>query len=137
MEKVIIGKEIEFNKTFTIENVLDFSQISEDNNPIHIDEKYANESLFGKRVVHGVLLISMFSKIFGTIYPGNGTIYLSQTSKFIKPAYIGDTIKAKITLFSFDNNNKQGIFITECFKELDTLIFKGEAKILFPNNFEL
>lgn len=137
MEKVILGKEIEFNKIFTLENVLDFSQISEDNNPIHIDENYANESIFGKRVVHGVLLISMFSKIFGTIYPGNGTIYLSQTSKFIKPAFIGDTIKAKITLFSFDNNNKQGIFITECFKESDILIFKGEAKVLFPNNFDL
>ena len=63
MDKIIIGSEVEFSKTFTIKNVLDFSRISEDNNPIHIDEEKASESIFGKRVVHGVLLLSMFSKI--------------------------------------------------------------------------
>jgi len=137
MEKIIIGDIIEFSKTFSLDNVLDFSQISEDNNPIHIDEKYASESIFGKRVVHGVLLVSMLSKIFGTIYPGNGAIYLSQTSKFLKPAFIGDTIVAKAKLISFDNDKFQGVFLTECYKESETLIFTGEAKILFPKTFTL
>lgn len=137
MQKIIIGKEIEFYKTFTSKNVLDFSQISEDNNPIHIDENYASESIFGKRVVHGILLVSMFSKIFGTIYPGNGGIYLSQSSKFIKPAFLEELIRAKVTLTSFNNDNKQGIFLTECYKDSNTLILTGEAKILFPTTFSL
>lgn len=137
MQKIIIGKEIEFYKTFTSKNVLDFSQLSEDNNPIHIDENYASESIFGKRVVHGILLVSMFSKIFGTIYPGNGGIYLSQSSKFIKPAFLEELIRAKVTLTSFNNDNKQGIFLTECFKDSNTLILTGEAKILFPTTFSL
>lgn len=137
MEKIIIGKETVFSKSFTLDNVLDFAQVSDDNNPLHIDEKYAAESIFGKQVVHGVLLISMFSKIFGTIYPGNGAIYLSQTSKFLKPAFIGDEILAKAKLISFDSEKHQGIFLTECFKHTDTLIFTGEAKILFPKHFTL
>jgi 3-hydroxybutyryl-CoA dehydratase len=137
MEKIVIGSEIKFSKAFSLNNVLDFSKISEDNNPIHIDEKYASESIFGKRVVHGVLLISMFSKIFGTIYPGNGSIYLSQTSKFLKPAFIGDIIVAKAKLISFDNNKFQGTFLTECYKESEILIFTGEAKVLFPKTFKL
>ena len=137
MEKIVIGNEIEFSKTFSRDNVLDFARISEDNNPIHIDEKYASETIFGKRVVHGVLLVSMFSKIFGTIYPGNGAIYLSQTAKFLKPAFIGDIIVAKAKLISFDNDKFQGIFLTECYKESETLIFTGEAKILFPKTFTL
>jgi len=137
MEKIVIGNETEFSKTFSLDNVLDFSRISEDNNPIHIDEKYASESIFGKQVVHGVLLVSMFSKIFGTIYPGNGAIYLSQTSKFLKPAFIGDIIIAKAKLISFDNDKSQGLFLTECYKESENLIFTGEAKILFPKTFTL
>jgi|TARA_Y100000310_G_scaffold330112_1_gene401216 3-hydroxybutyryl-CoA dehydratase len=137
MNKIIIGKETEFSKAFTLDNVLDFSRISEDNNPIHIDARYASESIFGKQVVHGVLLISMFSKIFGTIYPCNGAIYLSQTSKFLKPAFIGDIILAKAKLISFDNNKRQGVFLTECYKASEILIFTGEAKILFPKTFTL
>jgi 3-hydroxybutyryl-CoA dehydratase len=137
MEKIIIGKEVEFSKTFSSADVLEFSRISEDDNPVHIDEVYAAESIFGKRVVHGILLVSMFSKIFGTIYPGNGAIYLSQTSKFIKPAFIDDVIKAKIKLISFNDDNKQGVFLTECFKESDKLILTGDARILFPKTFQL
>jgi len=137
MKKVILGNEIEYYKTFSLNDVLEFSRISEDNNPIHIDKKYASESIFGKQVVHGVLLVSMFSKIFGTIYPGNGAIYLSQISKFLKPAFIGDIIIAKAKLISFDNDKRQGMFLTECFKEPETLIFTGEAKILFPETFAL
>jgi 3-hydroxybutyryl-CoA dehydratase len=137
MEKIIIGKEVEFSKIFSSADVLEFSRISEDDNPVHIDEVYAAESIFGKRVVHGILLVSMFSKIFGTIYPGNGAIYLSQTSKFIKPAFIDDVIKAKIKLISFNDDNKQGVFLTECFKESDKLILTGDARILFPKTFQL
>jgi len=138
MQKVLIGYEIEFHKTFSTENVLDFSRISEDNNPIHLDEDHASKSIFGKRVVHGILLVSMFSKIFGTMYPGNGAIYLSQTSKFLAPAFIGETIIAKAKLIRFDNDKFQGVFLTECFnKESDKLIFTGEAKILFPKTFVL
>lgn len=137
MEKIVIGNEVEFSKIFSLDNVFDFSRISEDNNPIHIDEKHASESIFGKRVVHGALLVSMFSKIFGTIYPGNGAIYLSQTAKFLKPAFIGETIVAKAKLISFNKDEFQGVFLTECYKETDTLIFAGEAKILFPKTFTL
>jgi len=135
MKKIIIGTEVEFSKIFSIEDILLFSEISDDNNPIHIDEKKASESIFGKRVVHGVLLVSMFSKIFGTIYPGNGSIYLSQTSKFIKPSFVGDKVSAKVTLISFEKDKYRGLFLTECFNESNELILTGEAKIIFPKGF--
>lgn len=135
MKKIIIGTEVEFSKIFSIEDVFLFSEISDDNNPIHIDEKKASESIFGKRVVHGVLLVSMFSKIFGTIYPGNGSIYLNQTSKFIKPSFVGEKVLAKVTLISFDKDKYRGSFLTECFNESNKLILTGEAKIIFPKGF--
>lgn len=137
MKKIIIGHEIKFHKTFLIENVLAFARISEDDNPIHIDEEHAFNSIFEKRVVHGVLLLSMFSKIFGTIYPGNGAIYLSQTAKFIKPAFIGDTICAKAKLINFDKEKFQGVFLTECYNDHEKLLLTGEAKILFPKSFSI
>ena len=137
MEKVKLYTEIEFMKSFSNSDISEFAKLSEDDNPIHLDDDYASNSIFEKRVVHGVLLISMFSKIFGTIYPCNGGIYLSQSTKFIKPAFIGDLITAKATLVAFDNIKKQGIFTTECFNGSGSLILTGEAKILFPSNYEI
>ncbi len=132
MKDVEIGKSFEFSKTFTKEDVSAFAKLSEDNNPIHIDDNYASKSIFGKRVVHGVLITSMFSKIFGTIYPGEGGIYQSQTAKFLKPVFLDEKIIAKVTLQDFDYDKNKGTFLTECFKTNNELVLTGEAKIFFP-----
>jgi len=129
---VEIGKSFEFSKIFTKQDVDTFAKISEDNNPIHVDDNYASKSIFGKRVVHGLLITSMFSKIFGTIYPGEGGIYQSQTSKFLKPVFLNEQITAKVTLTHFDQVKNKGTFLTECFKSYDILVLTGEAKIVFP-----
>ena len=103
MERTI-GHIAEFEKTFSPEDVALFSSISNDNNPIHLDAEYAEKSIFGRRVVHGLLVSSLFSKIFGTIYPGSGSIYLTQNVKFLKPAFVGENLKAVITLIEFDES---------------------------------
>lgn len=131
MVEVIIGKTYEFSKAFTSDEIIAFAKISEDNNPIHIDDEYASESIFGQRVVHGILITSMFSKIFGTIYPGEGGIYQSQTAKFLKPVFLNEKIMAKVTLIHFDQDKNKGTFLTECFKGDGTLVLTGEAKIIF------
>lgn len=72
---------------FTQSDVDVFAQVTGDTNPIHLDEEYASTSVFGRRVIHGALSNSIFSKVFGTINPGLGTIYLSQNSSFKAPMY--------------------------------------------------
>ena len=129
-------KEVEFRKVFSKQDVEAFAKISLDDNPIHLDEEFAKKSIFGKTVVHGILITSMFSKIFGTVYPGIGTIYLSQASKFLRPAYVGDEITAKVELTSYDDVKRRGIFKTECFNSSQELILTGEAKIIFPKDVE-
>jgi len=127
-----IGHFAEFEKTFSSEEIILFSGISDDNNPIHIDEEFAKKSIFGKRVIHGLLVSSLFSKIFGTIYPGNGSIYLSQNLKFLKPAFVDEKLKAIVTLIEFDEEKNRGKFITEVFDVYNQKIITGDALILFP-----
>lgn len=137
MKKVKLLSTHTFEKIFNKDEIALFSDLSEDCNPIHIDEHYAANTIFKKNVVHGVLLLSMFSKIFGTIYPGNGGIYLNQSAKFLKPAFVGEKIKAKVTLIEFDNIRKRGVFKCESFNMNGDVLLIGEAKILFPNEFIL
>lgn len=130
--EINIGKIIEYKKAFSLEEVEQFAEISGDNNPIHLNEEYAAESIFGKRVVHGVLLTSMFSKIFGTIYPGNGGIYITQNAKFLKPVYHDIEVTARVTLIEFDEVKNRGLFVTECFNNSNEKLVTGDAAIIFP-----
>lgn len=132
MREAIIGKSYEFSKAFTNEDVTAFAKISEDHNRIHTDDAYAEQSILGKRVVHGILIASMFSKIFGTIFPGEGGIYQSQSAKFLRPVFLNERITARVTLTFFDEEKHRGTFLTECFKSDGALVLTGEAKIIFP-----
>ena len=90
-----LKETFEHEFSFSQEDVNNFSSITGDDNPIHIDEEQAEKSIFKKRIMHGFLSGSVFSKVFGTIWPGNGTIYLSQNMKFLKPMFTNEKYLAK------------------------------------------
>ena len=90
--------------TITDKMVRDFSELSGDKNPIHLDDEYSKNSIFGKRIVHGMLLSSFFSKIIATNYPGEGSIYLKQDLNFKNPCYINDEVEIVVELDKKENN---------------------------------
>ena len=97
--EIKIGLEHHFEISINEKLEEDFAQISGDFNPLHMDEQYAKETKFGKRVCHGMLLGSFFSRLIGMYLPGKNALYFSQNLNFIEPCFIGDVIivKGKIT----------------------------------------
>ena len=83
---------------FSQNEVLKFAELTGDNNPVHINETYASKTIFKRPVMHGVLGASVFSKIFGTLFPGEGTIYLSQNLNFMRPMYADTEYEAVLTV---------------------------------------
>jgi 3-hydroxybutyryl-CoA dehydratase len=90
--------------TITDKMVRDFSELSGDKNPIHLDDEYSKNSIFGKRIAHGMLLSSFFSKIIASYYPGEGSIYLKQDLNFKNPCYINDEVEIVVELDKKENN---------------------------------
>lgn len=127
--------EIEYSRVFTETDVKAFAALSEDDNPLHLDLEYAAGTSFKKPVVHGVLLLGMFSRIFGNEYPGRGSIYLSQTADFLRPAYLNQRITAKVSLMHYDAGKRIGEFLTICQNEAGKKILSGKAEVLFPEGF--
>ena len=127
-----IGKIVEYTRIFTAEEVSLFALISQDDNPIHLDESYAEASIFKQRIAHGMFTGSMFSRIFGSIYPGEGSIYLSQDLRFMKPVYFDQPVTARVELIAFDPEKRIGTFSTLCVGTDEKPVVKGEARILFP-----
>ncbi|MGZ3861648.1 MAG: MaoC family dehydratase [Bacteroidia bacterium] len=73
---------------FTQAEVTAFAEVTGDKNPVHTDAAYAAKTFFKKPIMHGMLGASLFSKVFGTLFPGEGTIYLKQSLSFLKPMYV-------------------------------------------------
>ena len=127
-----IGQSASFTKRITENDINAFAEVSGDFNPIHVDEEAAKKSVFGRRIAHGMLSASFISAVLGMYLPGEGTIYLGQNLKFLKPVDIGDEITAKVTVVEVVNADK-GIYklATQCFNQKDEMVIDGEATVKY------
>ena len=91
-EEIKIGLSHSFEVLINEELERDFATISGDFNPLHMNEEYAKKTKFGKRVCHGMLLASFFSRLIGMYMPGEKALYFSQNLNFVKPCFIGERI---------------------------------------------
>jgi acyl dehydratase len=110
-----------------------FAMASGDDNPVHLDDSYAGKTQFGRRIAHGLLTGSLVSAVLGTILPGEGTIYLSQTFQFKAPVYINDEITAKVELTDYREDRRIAKFRTTCTNQDGALVLDGEAVVIAPN----
>lgn len=97
-EELFVGQTAQLSKTITETDIILFSAVSMDTNAIHLDEEYAKTTRFGTRIVHGMLTGSVISSVLANRLPGPGTIFLSQTMKFLAPVHPGQTLTAKVTV---------------------------------------
>jgi len=98
IQEIKIGDSATYSKTVTESDVVLFAGVSGDLNPVHINAEYAKESMFGRRIAHGMLGASFISTVLGTQLPGPGSIYLGQELKFTKPVFLGDTVTVTCTV---------------------------------------
>ncbi|MDD4212823.1 MAG: MaoC family dehydratase [Bacilli bacterium] len=131
-KKLQIGDHAQLSKAFHLEEVEWFAKITGDNNPLHLDEEYAQKSIFKTRIVHGMLVSSLFSSIFGTILPGLGSIYLFQSMKFIRPVYLDEEVTAKVTVKELINEKKRVVFDCVVINSKQEVVITGEAILLPP-----
>ena len=131
MAQLYVGQEAEASKCFTMEDVRQFAGLSGDDNPLHVDEAYAEKGRFGRCVVHGILVSGLISKVLGTQLPGEGSIYLEQNLSFRKPVYVGDTVIARIRITEIRPEKRIITLETNVYDQEDQCVILGTAKILF------
>ena len=132
-EGLKLGDSAYFQKTISESDVYLFAGITGDLNPAHINNEEAKRSIFEKRVVHGILTAGLISAVIGMQLPGPGTIYLSQDLKFIEPVFIGDTIKASVSVIDIDKEKNIVTLLTTCYNQNNQIVIKGTAKVKPPD----
>jgi len=132
-EEIKINQTYETQKIITGQMVETFAEITGDKNPLHLDEEFASKTIFKKRIAHGILSLGIISSVLGMEFPGPGTIYMKQETKFLKPIYIDEKITIKITVKEKIPGKSRLILVTQIIKEDGSLGIDGEALVMFKN----
>jgi len=127
-DEIKVGSSYSFKRTITSQDVLQFSSLSGDVNPLHVDDEFAKKSPFRKKVVHGLLTASLFSTLIGMYCPGQNSLYLSQTLRFKKPLFYDETVNVSGIVMAKVDSLKIVTIKTEITREAD-LIVSGEAQV--------
>ncbi|WP_245550163.1 MaoC/PaaZ C-terminal domain-containing protein [Halopiger xanaduensis] len=129
-ECVSVGDRVEFTKTITEEDVRAFATASGDTNRLHLDEEYACDTRFGRRIVHGTLVSGLISAALAR-FPGV-TIYVSENLSFLSPVDIGDRVTAVCEVIEDYGRNKYQLTTDVIGTEGDRVI-EGQAAVLIDD----
>ena len=132
IEDMEVGMMRYRHKQITDNDISLFAEATGDHNPVHLDEEYAQSTMFHGRIAHGMLTAGLISAVIGEQLPGHGAVYLGQTLKFMAPVRPGDLVRAEVTVTAIDHARRRVTLETHCAVG-DTVVLKGEALVLAPS----
>ena len=132
IEDIEIGMTRHLTKTVTDRDIELFAEVSTDRNPVHLDDDYAQDTIFEGRIAHGMLTAGLISAVIGEQLPGHGTVYLGQTLKFMAPVRPGDQVRVEVEVTAVDYTKRRVTMDTRCLVD-GKPVLKGEAVVLAPS----
>ena len=133
INELTVGQSYEKTFTITAELIERFAEVTGDHNPIHLNEDYAARSIFKQRVAQGMLQAGLLSGILGFHFPGVGTIYLSQTLKFIRPVFVNDQITLRLEILDIVSEKNRIRLDTRFTNQKGEAVITGEALVKPPS----
>lgn len=109
----------------TADAIDQYADLVGDHNPIHLNDEYASETMFGGRVAHGMFSAGIVSAALAAL-PGD-IIYLEQDLTFTKPVSPGDTVTASVEVLEDLGDERIRV---ETIAETDETVLQGDAVVL-------
>ncbi|MGR3501631.1 MaoC family dehydratase [Pseudaestuariivita sp.] len=132
IEDIEMGMSRYLHKVITDEDIEKFAEVSTDHNPVHLDDDYAQDTIFQGRIAHGMLTAGLISAVIGEQLPGHGTVYMSQSLKFLAPVRPGDLVRAEVTVTDIEHSKRR--VKLDCACTIDgKKVLVGEAMVLAPS----
>ena len=132
IEDIEMGMTRHLQKVVTDEDIEMFAQISTDRNPVHLDDDYAQDTIFEGRIAHGMLTAGLISAVIGEQLPGHGTVYLGQSLKFLAPVRPGDLVHAEVTVTDIEPARRRVKMACHCSVD-GKKVLVGEATVMAPS----
>jgi acyl dehydratase len=122
-----VGDSFTVSRTFTEEDVLKFSEITRDYNPVHFEDRFSAVKKFNGRICHGLLIASILTEIGGQI----GWLASVMNFRFKQPVYFGDTITCDLTITDIDERNRAKALAVYKNKD-DVIVLEAELEGIVP-----
>lgn len=132
IEDIEIGMVRSLRKQVTDRDIELFAEVSTDRNPVHLDDDYAHDTIFGGRIAHGMLTAGLISAVIGEQLPGHGTVYLGQSLKFLAPVRPDDMVLTEVEVTEIDHSKRRVTMETRCMVD-GKKVLVGEATVLAPS----
>jgi len=103
-----VGDAFRTSRTFTVEDVIRFSQISRDYNPVHFDARFAKARNLSGPICHGLLVASLLTEIGGQV----GWLASGMNLQLKAPVYPGEKITCNWVVTAIDQKGRAKASIT-------------------------
>jgi acyl dehydratase len=131
--KFKVGDSAEITRTIEQADTDAFADVTGDHNPVHVDETFAQQTRFGRRIAHGMLTASLISSVLANKLPGEGSVYLGQTLQFVAPVFPGDEVTTRVTVKEVREDKPILKLETICVNQRGETVIRGEASVLLPS----
>ena len=132
IEDIEMGMTRSLTRAVSDRDIALFAEATSDRNPVHLDEAYAQDTIFGGRIAHGMLTAGLISAVIGEQLPGHGSVYLGQSLRFLAPVRPGDIVRASVTVTAIDPGRRR--VTLDCTAAVgDRVVLKGEALVMAPS----
>ncbi|NRA99992.1 MAG: MaoC family dehydratase [Rhodobacteraceae bacterium] len=132
IEEMEVGMMRHVTKEITDRDIELFAEVSTDRNPVHMDDDYAQDTIFEGRIAHGMLTAGLISAVIGEQLPGHGAVYLGQSLKFLAPVRPGDRVRAEVEVMEIDHAKRRVKLDCRCLVD-EKRVLVGEANVLAPS----
>jgi acyl dehydratase len=122
-----VGQRARRTKTVTAQDVDLYADITGDRNPLHFDPDFAARTRFGRLVAQGGITAGMLNALVAMDLPGPGTVFMSQSLRYLAPTYLGDTLTAEVEVLALKPDKPVCQIKTTITNQDGTVVLEGEC----------
>jgi acyl dehydratase len=124
-----VGTTARRSRTLQAEDIVRFTEMTGDRNPLHYDEDIAAATRFGGIIVQGGVTSGLLNAIVAENLPGPGTVFLHVDWSFKAPARPGDRLTAEVEVLSRRDDKPIGTLRTTIVDQHGTVVLDGTAVV--------
>lgn len=128
-DRIAVGDCRSISRTIAEADVRRFVEMTGDDNPLHVDRSFAEETAFKDIVVHGMLGASFISTVIGTQLPGPGALWVSQNMDFLLPVRLGDELTVSCTVTAKHERDRLLELDTRIVNQNGQAVLTGRGKV--------
>jgi acyl dehydratase len=122
-----VGDRATLSRTVQAADIVRFTEISGDRNPVHYDAELAARTRFGGIVVQGGVTSAILNAVVAERLPGPGTVFLETHWKFLAPTRPGDTITGEVEVSSVRTDKPITTLATRVVRDDGVVVIEGTA----------